>query len=205
MGYSVIDDILEAPIRDLADFKQHNVLKPTFTLKEEFQYSLQSSELQRGHAIMHHLRLALDSFDTVEVYRTKHQRAIQSLMMASLAVLVYGRAINNYEVEILDYNGFADLRQLLFLCMPRRGGKTEAFLQMACAVLMNIPNVVIRCISSNFRTAGGDSGLIAGIKRILKDHFKWTKFDKINEEVIIITINGTERKFHSHPGGSPDK
>jgi len=200
-----IAEILTRPKRDLEECLKGSRVRPTFTRKQEFTYSLHSSDVEKGHMIMYQIQECLKKLDTEKEWRTKDQRIIQQKILAGLLRLIYGKCLEDHEVEILDHNGFDFRDPLVFVTMPRRGGKTEAIIQLICVLLLCVPGITIRAVAPSFRTAGGESGLVAGVKRVLADKFKWVSYDKVTEEVVRIKVNGTVRSFHSHPGGNPDK
>jgi hypothetical protein len=89
--------------------------------------------------------------------------------------------------------------------MPRRIGKTELVAQLVAVLLLTVENIKIIAVSPSFRAAGGDSGLIAHVKRILINHLHFKRFDS-NEECIKYHKSVSDvRSFHSYPGGAPDK
>ena len=184
----------------------NNSLNRFWSRLEDFKLSLHTSVLEKGHKTMNAIREKLSMLDTETYYRTADQVEIHHLMLAALSRRVYKDNIETNEVEVLDYNGFVTLLHMIFISMPRRSGKTEAIIQMIAVLLLVIENFKVIAISPSFRAAGDDSGLLDGVKRILKQHFGVFKFEKHNSEVLKIKFSDTDtRTLCSYPGGAADK
>lgn len=173
---------------------------------EDFYKSRNSTSIDNGHGVMMGMRELLERIDTDTFWRSKDQRIIQHRIMAGVARLVYGPELRANEEVVKKYNRFESLRQEIFLTAPRRGGKTQCVAQMCAVMLLSIPNVDIAAFAPSSRAAGGDSGLMGHVKKILTSVFKWTKFEKKNEEILsIIFGDSDERKFKAYPGGATNK
>jgi hypothetical protein len=137
---------------------------------------------------------------------SKDQRTIHQLLMAASAPIMYGEALKDNENEILQFNGYDEINQIMFISMPRRMGKTHAVASYCAAALLSIPNLRICAVAPSSRAAGGDSGLMKAVKDILIQKYGITKFDKSNEETLRIKrADDDVRQFNSYPAGAADK
>jgi hypothetical protein len=173
------------------------------TRHERFRQSLKESIVERGHRLMNLIRDRLASLDKEHRWRTQQQREIQDMCMTAVIRFVYQHAMETHEVDIMDYNDIQQLCQMVFICMPRRAGKTTAIVMLIAVLLLCVPNIKIICISPAFRAG---SALMQGVKEVLASEFHVYRFEKSGEEVLQIKRSAADiRSFCSYPGGSGDK
>ncbi len=187
---------------------EHKRLATFETRLEEHFNSLASSDLLRGHAIMHAMRTNLDRIDTDEYYRSKDQRLIHHRICAGLSKLAYKSAIRTHELVIKRYNRFESLKSEIFITAPRRGGKTSAIVQAVCAMLVSFPGVNIASFAPSSRAAGVDSGLMGQVRDMLRKTFDIKKFHKHNKEILEIHWENNPndvRKFKAYSASATDK
>lgn len=197
--------VLKRARADLESHKTSNKRTRILTRNEEFQLLTGASGLQKGHAVMHSIRQTLSRLDSETYYRSAVQRQNQEIILSGIVRRIYGQDVRNHELEVLEHNGFQSLSRVIGMTMPRRIGKTELVAQLVAVLLLTVENIKIIAVSPSFRAAGGDSGLISHVKRILINHLGFKKFDT-NEECIKIHKSVADiRSFHSYPGGAPDK
>lgn len=197
---------LDRAKRNLKRYKESKSNYVLLDRFEEFERSLHGSILDKGHSIMNAIRKLLAQIDSEKYYRTPDQRLLQHHLTSALSRFIYGNAVQDHENEILRYNNFESLKQLIFLSMPRRYGKSEMAYQITAVLLLTCPRIKIVVISPSSRSAGDDAGFMDGVKRILRDVFGITKFFKANGEILKHKIHDRDiRVLCSFPGGAADK
>jgi hypothetical protein len=165
-----------------------------------------SSDVQRGHNIAYSMRQTLAKLDTDKDHLSKDQRTIHGMLMAACAPLMYGPSLIDNEQEVLRFNGYDDINQILFITMPRRTGKTHAVASFIAASMACIKNVTICSVAPSFRAAGGESGLMKTVVDILRLKFGIRKFFVNNQETLKIKFADDDiRSFFSYPAGAADK
>jgi len=173
------------------------------TRLEEVEHGFHTNRIQQGHTAMQSMRDALAKIDTDTFHRSKDQRLIQHRIMGGIARFVYGPELKAHELEIKQYNRFESLQQEIFLTAPRRGGKTQAIAQICAAMMVCLPNVEIAAFAPSSRAAGGDTGLMGHVKRILETTYGIYQWERTNEESLFYKkSDGDIRKFHAYPGGA---
>ena len=198
-----IIDLARKDLKECNDKRSSNIV---LNRLEEFEQSLNTSALENGNKTMNTIREKLAMLDTEKYYRTADQRQFHQLMLAALAVYIYGKALEGNEIEVLEYNNFETLLHMVFLTMPRRSGKSECIYQMIAVLLLCCPGITMVAIAPSFRAAGDDLGLLSGVKRILREHFGVERFYQSRAEVIKYKVSATDiRTLCSYPGGAADK
>jgi len=203
-----MEDVIKARAV-LDEYRHAQMACRTLSRKEEFKLMLESSGLEYGHRIFHLVNETFSRLDTDGYYRSPMQRKIQLIICGGVSRFVYGKAMKNNELEIQDYNGFESIDRVIGLTMPRRGGKTESVAQAIAVFLLCIPRIKMIAIAPSIRAAGGDSGLIGHVRRILVGILGYpvNRIGGKKDETILIPGNGPDdiRQFHSYPGGAADK
>jgi hypothetical protein len=177
------------------------------TIFDDMCEEFRPNSLERGHRQFRHLMATLDSFDSERRYRSKEMKLMHHRMAAALAPYIYKREFAANELEIKRVNRLETVRQEIFLTAPRRGGKTTTVVQFVAACLFCLPDVQVILFAPSSRAAGGDSGFMGHLRKLLQSHplFKNIKFGKWNEETLSIIVDGNERIFHAYPGGASQK
>ena len=203
-----MDEVLKSR-RVLVEYRNSLVATRTMDRIDEFGFVIDATDLERGHRIYHQIYEMLAKLDSLTYYRTHNQRVIQLAILSGLARYIYGQAIINNEIEIMEHNGFEALLRIIGLTMPRRGGKTEAVAQIIAVLLLCVPNIKIIAVAPSIRAAGGDSGLMGHVRRILVQILKHPAnkiYGKKDETMILLGPEPNDRRcFHSYPGGAGDK
>lgn len=114
-------------------------------------YTQEHTELQRssGDGRLAALRDALSHMDT-EYPRSVHQRQFHDAFTASCIRNIYKEEYSANHLRILEENGWAECRQEVFICCPRRFGKTFAVAMYVAAYAWSQPNQRV-CIFSPSR------------------------------------------------------
>jgi hypothetical protein len=193
----------------LTAFKQimeQRKISPLMTIKEEILKYWNSSDLHRGNLLVYNMRLSLAKLDRVDKFRSKDQREIHEILLAASCGNFYKELIRLYSREICDHNGFEDLRQVLFITMPRRTGKTASVADYFVCMLMNVPKITISVIAPGGRSAGGDSGIMDAVVKSFAENFNITKFFKKGDETLKYKKTSTDiRQFNAYPAGGGDR
>lgn len=198
-----MEEVLQAHL-ELEEYFELSRVTHTLTRCEEFSETFGSSTLENGHAIYYQIRETLAKLDGPRYHRSYTQRMAQEIILSGLARLIYGPDLRSHEIEVLEHNNFESLQRVIGMTMPRRGGKTEGTAQLVAALLLCVPNIRIIAVAPSSRAAGGDSGLMGHVKRILNTHLEFHKF-RANEETLRVEMSpGDVRLFQSYPGGAVD-
>lgn len=193
-----------ADLYDSVEAKRRRVETPTRF--GEIEHTARASAIDRGHAIMHAMRQKLAELDTETFFRSKDQRLIQHRIMAALARFVYGPQLRSHELEVRRYNNFKELNQHILLTAPRRGGKSQAIAMMCAVMMLCVPAISIVVFAPNARSAGGESGLMGHVRKILETKFHVRSFKKTSQETLVYQASeGDDRVFHSYPGSATHK
>jgi hypothetical protein len=91
----------------------------TRSLLDRYTTEERKSAVQNGHEIMDRMRARLDTFS-----RSEQQKQMHHVMLRCVAPRVYGDAIWEHELEILEYNNFTNLNKEVIVTAPRRFGKS---------------------------------------------------------------------------------
>lgn len=201
-----LEEILKRPREDYASHSKRNRFQDPITREDEFFQYIHASDVQKGHNICYSMRRTLAKLDTDKEYRTKDQITIHGFLMAACAPLIYGPALKEHEREILQFNGYDEINQILFISMPRRSGKTYSVAAFVAAAMICIKNVRICAVAPSFRAAGGDSGMMKAVRDILIQKYKIKKFETSNHETLKYKFSDDDvRQFNSYPAGAADK
>lgn len=157
--------------------------------------------LARGHAIMDKLRKLCDSLDTTQRYRSPNQVLIQSRLCGSVARLVYGANLAQYEKAIIEYNGFTTIQQETATTMPRRSGKSQSVAEWIACAMLSVPGFDGACFTNSKRASSGEKGMMGTVRGILESKFG-VKLSKRTEECIEVMVNGDKRRFSAYPGST---
>jgi hypothetical protein len=155
---------------------------------------------------MYGIMQGLSQIDGEHYFRTRDQITIQHKIINGLLPFIFKSRFKEFEKEIKDHWGIESIDQTLLVTMPRRAGKTEAIAQLIAVLLMNVPDIHISAFAPSTRAAGGESGLISHVARILEKCFGQKRFFKKTDESLFIRGGaGDIRKFFAYPGGATDK
>ena len=156
------------------------------------------SAVTQGHRLMDKMRELLATFK-----RSPQQMEMHEIMLRCIAKQVYGDAVWEHELEILEYNHWTNLGQEIVVTAPRRFGKSWGVAMFACVVLLVLKGCEISIFSSGARAAGGDTGMMSIIRKFLVEHFLVTKEKlwKDNSEHIFLKFAENDvRKLNAYPG-----
>lgn len=137
------------------------------------------------------LRDALSFLDT-KYCRSKHQRMFHDAFIASCIRNIYRDEYSSCYLRILEENGWAECRQEVFICCPRRFGKTFA-VAMYCAAYAMTQDEQRICIFSPSRRQS----------KMLLDQVKKFVCEYENGKEMIIKFN-QEELWLQGPGGPND-
>ena len=98
------------------------------------------------------MRKMLDTFD-----RSVQQKQMHEIMLRCVTRQVYGDAVIEHELEILEYNNFASLGREIMISAPRRFGKSWAVAMFCAVALLCIKGIEISIFSSGARAAGAET------------------------------------------------
>lgn len=137
------------------------------------------------------LRGALAHLDT-KYCRSKHQRLFHDAFIASCIRNIYRDEYSSCYLRILEENGWSECRQEVFICCPRRFGKTFA-VAMYCAAYAMTQDEQRICIFSPSRRQS----------KMLLDQIKKFICEYENGKELIIKFN-QEELWLQGPGGPND-
>ena len=168
------------------------------TLLSEYTEFDVVTSLTKGHRMMDKMRELLATFK-----RSRQQMEMHEIMLRCIAKQVYGDAVWDHELDILECNHWTNLGQEILLTAPRRFGKSWGVAMFACVVLLLLPGCEISIFSSGARAAGGDTGMMSIVRKFLVEHFHTTK-DKLwkdnSEHIFIKFAENDIRKLNAYPG-----
>lgn len=169
--------------------------RPRTLLNQYTEVETISSVIQ-GHRLMDKMRELLATFK-----RSPQQMEMHEIMLRCIAKQVYGDAVWEHELEILEYNHWTNLGQEIVVTAPRRFGKSWGVAMFACVVLLVLKGCEISIFSSGARAAGGDTGMMSIVRKFLVEHFNMTKLWKDNSEHIFLKFAENDvRKLNAYPG-----
>lgn len=137
------------------------------------------------------LRGALAHLD-IKYCRSKHQRLFHDAFIASCIRNIYRDEYSSCYLRILEENGWSECRQEVFICCPRRFGKTFAVAMFVAAYAMTQDEQRI-CIFSPSRRQS----------KMLLDQIKKFVCEYENAKDLIIKFN-QEELWLQGPGGPND-
>ena len=159
---------------------------------------MNATDLEKGHQLFYSMRKMFSKVDTDTFQRTPVQREFHECVQAALAQKVYGTALVENMVEIIQKNNFKSLQRFLAYMMARRSGKSMAIAIMICVILLCLPNINIAVFAPGFRQVDGRTGLLGHTKRALRKHFNFTDFETRKENLEIIFSSGDTRTLSAY-------
>lgn len=200
-----VRSVLDTASRELTEAVAHERIPPRAkTYVQEVVADVGVSDVVRGDTIVHNILRDLDSFDTETYYLTQHQRNIQRGIVEVCLPQFYGPSFKQHAVEIRRRWGFVRQKQVFFISMPRRGGKTESVAQACATIIRHLPNAYITCIGPTIRAAGGESSITDRVAGILSNHYK-LKVEKNDERVRVVMGPRDKRRMFSYSASAGNK
>lgn len=183
---------------------------PVLVANQLENFSADEDALAKGHATMDRVREYLEIFDerwgarTGERFeRTRDQRLIHDVIIASIAKFVYGDLFGPNELKILKYNRISKVHAAIAFSAPRRFGKSMAIAIIVAVLFMAVPNMEIIIVAQGSRAAGKKAGMLGLIKEIIKECIGEIKYDTDDKEHIIAFLPD-RRAIHAYSAKAGD-
>lgn len=180
-------------------------------LTEQLERSSKEEDaLAKCHATMDRIREYLQVFDekwgarTSERFeRTRDQRLIHDVIIASVVRFVYGDLYGPNEIKIRKYNRISKVHAAIAFSAPRRFGKSMAIAIIVAILFMAVPGMEIIILAQGSRAAGKKAGMLGIIKEIIKVCFGEIKYDTDDKEHLIALIPD-KRAIHAYSAKAGD-
>lgn len=174
--------------------------EPTRLESYVLQHSM--SELEKGHAVMDHIRRLLIKLDE-HCMRSADQIIMCDLDIASVIPFVYRKCFASNEKEILEYNNITAVWLAIALSMPRRFGKSVILNTLLAVYMVCIPHFEGIIISQSVESAG-INGILGKVKDTLENVLGVKTIKVSNKEHITIFMPDA-RKLHAYSKGKGDR
>jgi hypothetical protein len=157
--------------------------------------------LAKGHSTIDAIRRTGALLDACFMQRTYIQIQAWELFLSCFSALIYGEALEENQVDIVERNGWQNVKTDAAIAAPRRMGKSVVMALLLASVSVHVPNLKVAIFAASARQGDKDDGMISLIIGALKC-IGVTIFDKKSQEHLFFTINGNQRQFRSYPGGT---
>jgi hypothetical protein len=126
------------------------------TMAEQFRKrKFGTNAIENGHRMITAVREHLSKFDTNTISRSYDQVCVQEKMLATLGRYFYKEDYKDYELSILKFNDWEEVRQEIIMTSNRRSGKTWSVAMLVLCLLTLCEGIKICVFSSGARASEG--------------------------------------------------
>ena len=197
-----------------AFLKEHHTERRNRTGKGGFERSILENRIAQvqttGDACLERMKRMFRFLDnSPDVFRSKQQQQFHDALTEAAGRIIYRSDYENDTEAIMRRNRWGDTRQELFICTPRRFGKTWAMAMFAAILALACPNAIVSVYSTGQTAAGALLKLAKKFFRLLSP---WSdKMSMVSENMTTLefcpTGNRNDRRrissYTSNPKISP--
>ena len=155
------------------------------------------SRIPLGKRRMQKIRSILEIFDASGWPRDRMQRGFHDGFMKACAQRLYADDVNVSMQQIMDENGWENLKQQCVVMTPRRSGKTISVSMFSAAFGVAVPGSTQVLYSTGKRAS---AALLDNIQTFVNLADDTVHIQKCNQEELFFSVNGGVRtKIFSYP------